>query len=258
MNEAAAPLRWFDHHCHLPVGDEGGELVAAAQAAGVTRLLSVGTDPARSLEAAEVARANPGTVWASAGIHPHDAAAGGLETIEELLADDAVVAVGECGLDYYYDHSPRAEQQASFAAQIELAHRHRLPLIIHTRDAWADTFAVLREAGVPERVVFHCFTGGPEEADRCLDIGALLSFSGIVTFRNADDVRAAAQRCPLERLLVETDAPYLAPVPFRGKRNQPAYVTHTGEAIAALKGVTAAEVAASTWATTNRFYGLAE
>jgi len=258
VSPSADALRWFDHHCHLEPGGAAGPVVAAAAQAGVTRLLTVGTDPARSLEAVEVARAHPGVVWATAGIHPHDAAAGGLDVIEALQADETVVAVGECGLDYYYDHSPRSTQQEVFAAQVALANRLGRPLVIHTRDAWDDTFAVLGEVGVPDRVVFHCFTGGPDEAARCLDIGAVLSFSGIVTFKNADPVRAAAVACPLERLLLETDAPYLAPVPFRGKRNEPAHVVHTAAAVAGLKGVAVEDLSACVWTTTNRFYGLPE
>lgn len=258
MSRSADALRWFDHHCHLEPGGAAGPVVEAAAQAGVIRLLTVGTDPARSLEAVEVARAHPGVVWATAGIHPHDAAEGGLEVIEALQADETVVAVGECGLDYYYDHSPRGTQQEVFAAQVALANRLGRPLVIHTRDAWDDTFAVLRDVGVPDRVVFHCFTGGPDEAVRCLDIGAVLSFSGIVTFKNADPVRAAVVACPLARLLLETDAPYLAPVPFRGKRNEPAHVVHTAAAVAALKGVAVEDLSACVWTTTNRFYGLPE
>ncbi len=246
-------LRWFDNHCHL---EAGSPLVAEAQAAGVARMITVGTDVERSLEAAAVAREHPGVVWATAGIHPHDARHGGLEEIAALAASAEVVAVGECGLDYHYDHSPRPIQQECFAAQVELANATDLPLVIHTREAWEDTFAILRDAGTPRRTVFHCFTGGAEEARRCLDLGAHLSFSGIVTFKRSDDVRAAAALCPLDRLLVETDSPYLAPVPHRGKRNQPAWVSHVGVAVAELRGLPVDDLATATWATTNAFYGL--
>ena len=222
------------------------------------RLLTVGTDAERSAEAVAVAREHPGVVWATAGVHPHDARLGGLEVVTALQDDPVVVAVGECGLDYHYDHSPRDVQQAVFAAQVDLANRLGRPLVVHTREAWDDTFAVLHDVGVPERLVFHCFTGGADEAARCLEVGAVLSFSGIVTFRNADDVRAAVTLCPLDRLLVETDAPYLAPVPMRGRRNEPAFVVHTAAAVAALKQVGMDDLAAITWSTTNRFYGLPE
>ena len=160
-------------------------------------------------------------VWATAGVHPHDAE-GGLDGLEALLGRPEVVAVGECGLDFHYDHSPRDVQREVFAAQVAPGPRPpALPLVVHTREAWDETFAVLEGEGVPERTVIHCFTGGPDEARRCLDLGAHLSFSGIVTFKGAPEVREAAALCPLDRLLVETDAPYLAPVPHRGRPNRP-------------------------------------
>jgi len=169
-----------------------------------------------------------------------------------------VVAVGECGLDYHYDHSPRDVQRAAFAAQIGLAHERGLALVIHTREAWDDTFAILTAEGVPDRTVFHCFTGGPDEARRALDVGGHLSFSGIVTFKGAHDPRAAAALCPLDRLLVETDSPFLAPVPHRGEQNRPALVPIVGSAVAAARGVDVAEVEAATWANTERVFDLAQ
>ncbi|MFN0090794.1 MAG: TatD family hydrolase [Acidimicrobiales bacterium] len=248
-------MRWIDNHCHLPAEPAAAaEVLAAARAAGVERLVVVGADLASARAAAALAAAEPG-VWATAGVHPHEAS-GGLAGLADLLAEPKVVAVGECGLDYWYDHSPRPVQRDVFAAQIDLAHERGMPLMIHTRDAWDDTFALLAERGAPERTVFHCFTGGPGEAERCLALGAYLSFSGIVSFKNAADVRAAAARCPLERLLVETDSPYLAPAPHRGRPNQPAYVVHVGEALAAARGVEPAEIAAATWSNAERFYGL--
>ena len=153
-----------------------------------------------------------------------------------------MVAVGECGLDYYYEHSPRAVQREVFAAQIALAHAHDLALVIHARDAWSDLFDVLDAETVPDRAVLHCFTGDPDELDRCLRAGLYVSFSGIVTFKNADDVRAAVARCPLDRMLIETDAPFLAPVPHRGRANQPAYLPLVGEAIASVTGHPVAEI----------------
>ncbi|MDQ2725697.1 MAG: TatD family hydrolase [Actinomycetota bacterium] len=167
-----------------------------------------------------------------------------------------VVAVGECGLDYCYDHANRSAQRHVFATQIALAVERDLALVIHTRDAWADTFAILAEAGVPQRTVFHCFTGGPDEARRCLDLGAWLSFSGIVSFKTADDVRAAAALCPLDRVLVETDSPYLAPVPHRGQPNRPALVPLVGAALAAAMGRPVADVEAATWANTAAAFRL--
>jgi len=251
-------LRWTDDHCHLDLTAERGpsadEAVAAARAAGVERLITVGTDVASSRVAVEVARTHEG-VWATAGVHPHDAK-DGWEGLEALLVEPEVVAVGECGLDYHYDHSPRAVQRESFAAQIALAHAHDLALVVHTREAWDDTFEILAAEGVPERTVIHCFTGGPVEARRCLDLGAHLSFSGIVTFKGAPEVREAAALCPLDRLLVETDSPFLAPTPHRGRPNQPAYVTLVGEALADATGAGLGEVAEATWANASRVYRL--
>ncbi len=248
-------MSWFDHHCHLEPGAEGATAVADAAAAGVARLVTVGCDEASTMAGLEVAAAHPGVVWATAGVHPHEARLG-WGWLEPVLAVGAPVAVGECGLDYHYDHSPRDVQRDSFAAQIELAHRFELPLVIHTREAWEDTFAILDREGVPARTVMHCFSGGAAEAEACLARGAHLSFSGIVSFKTAEDLRAAARLCPLDRLMVETDAPYLAPLPYRGKRNRPAWVVHVGEALATAKGMSVTDIEASTWATTCRFYDL--
>jgi TatD DNase family protein len=218
-------------------------------------MISVGCDVGQSVDYIAAARRHPGVVFATAGVHPHDAR-DGLEGLEALLAEPEVVAVGECGLDFHYDHSPRDVQRDVFAAQIALAHAHDLALVIHTREAWPETFDILEAEGTPPRTVFHCFSGGPEEARRCLDLGAVLSFSGIVTFPSASDLQAAATMCPLDRLLVETDSPYLAPIPHRGKKNQPAWVTVVGEAIAALRGIDAEDVARATWSTAERTYQL--
>jgi TatD DNase family protein len=246
---------WTDAHCHIPYEGVGEEVIGEARAAGVERLVTVGTDLASSRAALDVARRHD-AVWSTAGVHPHDAA-GGIEGIEPLLAEPEVVAVGECGLDYHYDHSPRDVQREVFAAQISLAHASGLALVIHTREAWDDTFAVLDAEGVPERTVFHCFTGGPDEARRCLDRGAMLSFSGIVSFKTAAEVRAAAVLCPLDRMTVETDSPYLAPVPHRGQRNQPAWVPLVGAAVAAAKALDVDEVARATWANAERLFAFA-
>jgi TatD DNase family protein len=256
------PVRWTDDHCHLG-HDNGGradpgdvdETVAEARAAGVERLITVGTDAASSAAAIAAAARHPGIVWATVGLHPHDAKEG-LDGLAGLLGEPGVVAVGECGLDYHYDHSPRDVQRSVFAAQIGLAHEHDLPLVIHTRKAWDDTFAVLDAEGVPERTVFHCFTGGPDEAQACIERGGHLSFSGILTFGSADDVRAAAAACPLDRALVETDSPYLAPVPHRGRPNRPALVPLVGAALAAAMGAPVEAVAEATWANAERVYRL--
>jgi TatD DNase family protein len=241
---------WTDTHCHV----DDVTVIDAARAAGVTRMVTIGTDLESSRQAIETARANEG-VWASVGLHPHDAK-NGVDGLEELLGAEEVVAVGECGLDYFYEHSPRDVQRDAFAAQIAMAKTHGLALVIHSRDAWDDSFAVLDEVGVPARTIFHCFTGGPAEATLALERGTALSFSGIVTFKNADDLRAAAAMCPADHLLIETDSPFLAPVPHRGQPNEPAFVPVIGAAIAQVRGMTVAEVEALTWENASRWLQL--
>jgi TatD DNase family protein len=229
-------------------------VIADARAAGVARLITVGTDAAQSAAGIAVAQSTD-DVWATVGLHPHDAKLG-VSSIAGMVTADKVVAVGECGLDYHYDHSPREVQRVAFAEQIALAHTHDLALVIHTREAWDDTFDILAAEGVPPRTVFHCFTGGPGEARRALDTGAVLSFSGIVTFKAADDVRAAAALCPFDRLLVETDSPYLAPVPHRGQPNRPAFLPAVGAGVAAAKGISLEDVAIATWNNTHVTFDL--
>ncbi|MGB5756902.1 MAG: TatD family hydrolase [Acidimicrobiales bacterium] len=246
---------WFDNHCHLTTLDrDTAEIVEAAAAAGVTRLLTVGCTVADSAAAAAIAARFP-NVWATAGVHPHDAK-DGLDGLADLLTLPDVVAVGECGLDYHYDHSPRDQQAESFAGQIDLANQHDLALVIHSREAWDDTFEILDRHGTPSRTVFHCFTGGPAEAEAALGRGAYISFSGIVTFKSAEDLRAAAALTPLDRILVETDSPYLAPVPHRGKPNQPANAAVVGRYLAELLGRPVTEFAAVTTANANVLFGL--
>ena len=250
-------LRWTDDHCHLHFREAApadvDALVAAAQDAGVERMVTVGCDVDDSVAAIEAARGRSG-VWATAGVHPHEAAAG-IDGLEALLADPEVVAVGECGLDYFYEHSPREAQREVFAAQIALAHQHRLPLVIHSRDAWDDTFDVLAAEGTPPSTVFHCFTGGPDEARRCLDVGAHLSFSGIITFKRWTD-EELLRLVPDDRLLAETDAPYLAPVPHRGQRNEPAYLALTIARLASARGASPERVAHLTATNAMNLFGL--
>ncbi len=247
-------MAWFDQHCHLPPGEIGTEWHSEAMSAGVSRMVTVGTSIERSREAIRVASDLDG-VWATAGVHPHDSA-DGLDGLDELVNHPLVVAIGECGLDFHYDHSPRRIQASAFAEQVGMANETGLPLVIHTREAWDETFEILDREGTPARTVFHCFTGGPDEAEQCLARGALLSFSGIVTFPKAPEVRAAAEVCPLDRLLVETDSPYLAPVPHRGRKNRPALVPFVGAGVAEAKGIDVAEVERATWQAASEFYGL--
>ncbi|MGH9276649.1 MAG: TatD family hydrolase [Acidimicrobiales bacterium] len=246
---------WTDSHCHLQYdGIPDGALDRAAEA-GVTRVVCIGTDAEQSRQAIDIAAAAPGRVWATVGVHPHDAKHG-TDGLLPLIDAPGVVGIGECGLDYYYEHSPRDVQRAVFAAQIALARIHDLALVIHTRDAWDETFAILRAEGVPERVVFHCFSGGPDEARIALQLGAYLSFSGIVTFKRADDLRAAAAMCPADRLLIETDAPYLTPEPHRGKPNEPAMAAVVGSALAVLRGEGEEDLAARTTANATKVFNI--
>lgn len=243
-------MGWVDSHCHLSFASEGAEAVLArARAAGVARMVCVGTGLESSQAAVALAEANADVV-ATVGLHPHDASR--LEDEWDALAGLAghpeVVGVGECGFDLHYEHSALDEQDRAFRVHVRLAHELDRALVIHSREAWDATFRALEEEGVPERTVFHCFTGGPGEADRALALGTYLSFSGIITFKNADDVRAACALAPPERVLVETDAPYLAPVPHRGRENEPALVVAVGEGVAAATGRPVEEVARSTTA----------
>jgi TatD DNase family protein len=256
-------LEWVDSHCHLQwerddaAADPEGDLARAAEA-GVGHIVCVGTDLATSRAAVELASAHP-NVSATVGLHPHDASRLDDEwgDLVALARDGArVVAIGEAGFDLHYEHSPRDAQERAFAAQIVLATELDRALVIHTREAWDETFRVLAEVGVPRRTVFHCFTGGPVEARRALNVGAYLSFSGIVSFKTADDLRSAAAIVPADALLVETDAPFLAPVPHRGRRNQAALLPVVGAALAAARGEPVATVAAATRSTAIRAFAL--
>lgn len=249
--------RWADSHCHvyderIPNGTDPA--LDAARAGGVDTFVVVGCDRATSASALEVA-ARHIDVWATVGLHPHEASLG-TDTVLDLLDDPGVVAIGEAGLDHHYDHSPRDIQADAFRVQIGWANERALPLVIHTREAWEETFDILDAEGIPDRTVFHCFTGGVAELDACIARGALVSFSGIVTFPSATELREAAMRCPLESMLVETDSPYLAPVPHRGRPNHPALVAAVGTAIADLRDLPVTTVAEITRANTRRLFGL--
>lgn len=242
------PLRWIDSHCHLQLGDQKADAaVAGARAEGVERMICIGTDLATSAAAVALAERHP-EVWATVGLHPHDAVRLPAEWDALVaLAEEGkrVVGIGECGFDLYYRHSEPDAQEAAFRAQIRLAHRLGKTLVVHTRDAWEETFAVLASEPAPARTVFHCFTGGPTEATAALELGAYLSFSGIVSFPKAPEVRAAAALVPPDRLLLETDSPFLAPVPHRGRPNVPGYLPAVGAAAAAARGQSVDEIAAS-------------
>jgi TatD DNase family protein len=255
---AGSRVPLIDAHAHLDMLGDVDEALGRMKQHGVEAVVTIGVDRLSSRWAARTAAARD-NVWATVGLHPHDAKdfddSLGAE-LESLAAMDRVVGVGEAGLDYFYDKSARERQREVFAWHVALAHRSGRALVIHCRDAFDDVFSILSGEGVPERVVFHCWSGGPAEAERALAIGAYLSFSGTVTFKNAEDLRAAAVLAPLDRILVETDAPFLTPVPFRGKRNEPAYVRTTARFLAGLKEVSEDELARATRANVARAFGI--
>ncbi len=249
-----------DSHCHLDFPDYAGNVdavVERARAAGVGVCVSIGTELARFPGVKAVAEKFP-HVWCTVGVHPHEAE-------KELLDDEAallreavhpkVVGIGETGLDYYYEHSPREQQRSNFRSHISAGRKTGLPVIVHTRDADDDTIEILRdEMGKGGFTgLIHCFTGTQRLADAALEMGLYISVSGIATFKNSTALRDVIKTVPLDRLLVETDAPYLAPVPHRGKTNEPAFVVHTANMLAELKGITPSELAATT---TENFFRL--
>lgn len=261
---------FIDSHCHLdmlPAWVEGlppeehdrdiDAAIARAKAAGVRWILNPGVtwDDFPRVRAIAERYEN---VFIAAGIHPHDAESwseGAMPRLAELAAHPRVVAIGECGLDYYYDNAPREKQQRAFREQIRVAKQLDLPLIVHTRDAEADTMRILEEEGAT-RAVFHCFTGSRELALAALERGYYLSFSGVVTFKKAESLRELAREVPDDRFLIETDAPYLAPPPYRGKRNEPAYVVKIAETLAEVRQAPVEAIAENATRNTIRFFGL--
>ena len=253
---------FIDSHAHLadPAFDaDRAEVIARAREAGAAGVVCIGESIAAAARARDIAAAHPGFIWHTAGVHPHDAAefdpARDPDAIRAEL-DRGAVAVGECGLDYHYDHSPRDRQRAAFAAQLALAREHRVPVVVHTREAEADTTAMVREAGVQGvRGVLHCYTGSHALARVALDAGWHISFSGIVTFRKWTDDELL-RLVPDDRLLAESDAPYLAPVPHRGKRNEPGWVGHTVARLALARGADATALALAVAANARRLFNL--
>lgn len=250
-----------DSHCHLDFPEFAPELdavVTRARDAGIGACVSIGTRLDGLARVREIAE-RFADVWCSVGVHPHEAEKELLDSPAALLEaarHPKVVGIGETGLDYYYEHSPRAQQIASFRIHIEAARQTGLPLIVHTRSADDETVAILTEemAKGPFTGLIHCFTGTRRLAEAALALGFCISVSGIVTFRKSDELRAVLKDVPLDRLLVETDAPYLAPMPHRGKRNEPAFVRHTATMLAALKGVNVPELEDATTANFLRLF----
>jgi len=249
-----------DSHCHLDFEDFGEDIddvVARAGANGVGAMVTICTHLSR-FEAVRGVAERYDNIWCSVGVHPHEAGAEGqkaADALVELAGHPKVVGIGETGLDYYYEHSPRAAQRESFRAHIAASRQTGLPLIVHSRDADGEMADILRaeyDLG-PFTGVMHCFSSSPALAEAALDIGLYISFSGILTFKKSDEVRAIARDVPVDRLLVETDAPYLAPMPNRGKRNEPAFVVHTAAQLAEVKGLSPDDLAQRT---TENFFRL--
>jgi len=255
-----------DSHCHLDdhrYGDDREAVIERARQAGVRYMLAIGTgDGPPDLETAVRLADRYPFIFATVGVHPNDACKANLNAFEklaELLRHPKVKAIGEIGLDYHWG-TPKEEQVPVFVRQMELAAKIRMPIVIHTRDAWRDTLDMLRADWAPTGLgcVMHCFTGDAAAARECLDLGFHLSFGGVTTFPKSAEIREAARITPSDRLLLETDSPYLAPLPHRGKRNEPAYVAYTARAIAEVRGVSVEQLAAETTANFERLFRLAE
>jgi TatD DNase family protein len=253
----------IDSHAHLDFAEYGADLddiVARARAAGLVHIVVIGqwregAGMKAALDAVKLAERDRTFFTATAGIHPHDAAQAtdaDFSELEAICARTSVTAVGECGLDFHYDRSPRDVQREVFVRQLRLARKLDKPAVIHTREADVETAEILRAELGPAGGVIHCFTSDWTAAQRYLDLGMSLSFSGVLTFKNADAVREAAQKAPLDRVLVETDCPFLAPIPLRGKRNEPAYVAHTAARLAELRGLPPADLALATTGNARR------
>ena len=258
-------MRLIDSHCHLNyegLVERQSEVLEKARERGVSGFLNISTRKREWGNIIAVAEREP-DVWASVGVHPHEADAHpdlGASALAEAAAHPRVIAIGECGLDYYYDKSDRAAQRDRFEAHIEAAQQSGLPLVVHTRDAEEDTAEILERA-VKERGVtgvLHCFTGSAELARKGLDLGFYVSLSGIVTFKNAQDLQATAKWLPADQMLVETDSPFLAPVPHRGQKCEPAFVADTASFVAGLRGEEVEELASATTANFFRLFKKAE
>ncbi len=259
-------MELIDTHCHLTFEQLAGDAEAVVQrsrAAGVTGWVTVGTDAEHNRKAVELANRFE-NMYAAVGIHPHDAkdvTAHTLSELQELAQHPKVVAVGETGLDFHYDFSPRLEQRRAFAAQLEIARQMNLPVIIHCREAFEQTIDILEQfisrSGRLRGVVFHCFSGSAEQARTVLDHGFYISFTGVVTFKNAEKTRKAAAAVPLERLMLETDCPYMSPEPLRKQKiNEPALMTHTARFLAELRQMPLPDFAAAVTAASKTFFNL--
>lgn len=250
----------IDSHCHLEMfGEEVSEVIKRAEKAGVTKIISVASDPESLDKILQIAEKNP-IVYATAGIHPHEAVSWNEELrdkIFEFSRHPKVVAIGEIGLDYHYNHSPREIQQKAFKEQLEVANELGSPVVIHSREAFEDTFEILKSSGI-KRGVMHCFSGDVSQAQKAIELGMFISISGVVTFKNSKKIKEVARFVPDEYLLVETDAPYLAPEPFRGRKNEPALLKYTVQALAELREVSFEDIQRITTINTMRLFKIGE
>ena len=260
-------MELIDSHAHIDderFAEDRKEMLERARAAGVTALLAIGTGPgAHKLDAAMPFAEKYEWIYTTVGIHPHEAkdvTQGHLDELARLARHPKVIAWGEIGLDYFYDHSPRDVQERVFRQQMELAAAAKLPIIIHCRDAWADCLRVIEEVWRPTGLggILHCFTSTLEDARRGMDMGFLISFAGNSTYPKTQNLRDIAKVLPLENILIETDSPYLAPQPYRGKRNEPAYVAEVARTLASVRDLAAEEFAARTAGNFRRFFHLSQ
>lgn len=251
---------YVDTHCHLDHHFDlaAGPQVEAARAEGVTTMITVGTDMASSTQAVQTANRYAG-VFAVVGIHPNDAMEASpqvLDVIDRLARQDIVVGIGETGMDFYRDHTTPQQQERSFRKHIALAKKHDLALVIHCRDAWDECLRILEDEGAPERVVMHCYSGDLAVTEHCIEKGYYLSFAGNVTFKNAEELRLAAAKAPVELLLTETDSPYLTPEPHRGKPNDPSRIPFVMAQLAEAKGLPVDELAETVLDNARRAFAL--
>lgn len=255
-------MQLIDTHAHLDdrrLREDIPALLRRAKDVGVVGLITIGADEESSKNALDIARKYK-NMWAAVGVHPHDAKSvdeGTMKRLEKLACDKNVVAIGEIGLDYHYDNSPRDVQKRVFREQMRLAHRVSLPVVIHDRDSHGDVMDILRQEKVKDvGGVLHCFSGSIEMARQCVQMGLYISIAGPVTFNNARKLQEVATNIPIDRLLIETDCPYLTPVPNRGKCNEPSYVRYTAEKIASLRGISLEELAQATTENAKRCFAL--
>jgi TatD DNase family protein len=256
-------MELIDTHCHLTfegLAEDVDAVIGHSKAAGVTGWITVGTDPQHNRKAVELAEKFE-NMYAAVGIHPHEARTVKADTLKELRAlarNNKVVAIGETGLDYHYNFSSHEEQRRVFAEHLKIAAEIGLPTVIHSREAFDETIGVLeRHGGDVKKAVFHCFSGSAEQAETVLDMGFYISFTGVVTFRNAETIRGAARIVPMDRMMIETDCPYMSPEPMRKQKvNEPALMVHTAAFLAELKGMSLADFAEAVTATSREFFGL--